>query len=186
MSKLYLVRHGKASSAFDEAVDPGLSDEGREAAVDLALKLEPLGPLPIFCSPLKRAQETAAPLANRWSTKPQLSSAVSEIPTPAEIAAGGVQARGAWLRQLSGQRYPEQPGLLRAWRQGILGTLLSCRTDMVIVTHFMVINAAIGFCLGDDRLVLEQPDYCSVNVVENSDGRLTLIERGTAAVTRVL
>lgn len=186
MSKLYLVRHAKAAANFAEAADPGLSEEGRENAVDMALKLEPIGPLPILCSPLQRAQETAAPLANRWGEVADISAAVAEIPTPPDVAADGLAARGAWLKRIAGQRFADQPGILRAWRQGVIGSLLSCRTDIVIVTHFMVINAALGAALKDDRLVLFQPDYCSCTIFENGDGSLRLIERGAEAATRVL
>jgi len=186
MSKLYLVRHAKAAANFAEADDPGLSDEGREHAVDMALKLEHLGPLPLYSSPLKRAQETAAPLANRWGSIAEVTAAVSEIPTPPDVAAQGLAARGPWLRRIASQRYADQPGILRAWRQGVIGSLLSCRTDMVIITHFMVINAAMGAAMKDDRLVLFQPDHCSCTVFENGDGSLKLVERGAEAVTQVL
>lgn len=186
MAKIYLVRHAKASASFDEAEDPGLSDEGRENAVDMALRLEPLGPLPLISSPLKRAQETAAPLANRWGMVAEISSAVSEIPTPAEVKEQGLAARGAWLKSIAGQRWGALSGSLRAWRQGVIGTLTSSRQDCVIVTHFMVINAAIGSALDDDRVVLAQPDYCSVTVLESVGGRLSLVTRGFEAPTRVL
>ena len=39
MARLYLVRHVKAAARFDEDPDPGLSEDGKEAAVDLALGL---------------------------------------------------------------------------------------------------------------------------------------------------
>lgn len=186
MAKLYLVRHAKAAANFAEAEDPGLSDEGRESAVDLALKLEALGPLPVLSSPLQRAQETAAPLANRWGSVAEISAAVSEVPTPPEIAMQGLAARGPWLKRIAAQRYADQPGILRAWRQGVVGSLLSCRSDIVIFTHFMVINVAMGAALKDDRLVLFQPAHCSCTVFENGDGSLKLLERGAEASTQVL
>ncbi|MBX3454738.1 histidine phosphatase family protein [Ferrovibrio sp.] len=186
MAKLYLVRHAKAQAGFSEAEDPGLSEEGRDQAVDLALRLEDLGPLPIQTSPLKRAQETAAPLANRWGETPEVTAMVAELPTPPDIAAQGLAARGPWLQRIASQRYADQAGILRAWRQGIIGSLQSCRIDMVIVTHFMVINAALGAAMGDDRLVIMQPDYCSVTVFENASGSLALVQRGAEASTRIL
>lgn len=186
MAKIYLVRHARAAAGFSEAEDPGLSEEGREQAVELALRLEPLGPLPLHTSPLRRAHETAAPLANRWGVLPQVSSSVAEVPTPSEVAARGLSARGTWLKELSAQRFKDQSGILRAWQQGVIGTLLSCRVDIVIITHFMVINVALGAAAGDDRLVLAQPDYCSVNIFESDRGRLKLVEAGAQAKTRIL
>ena len=104
MARLYLVRHAKAAARFDEDPDPSLSEEGKEAAVDLALQLEGLGPIPIYTSPMERARETALPLANRWGVIPEVSAAFSEIPTPPEIAQQGIKARGPWLQQLAGMR----------------------------------------------------------------------------------
>ncbi len=186
MAKLYLVRHAKAAAGFSEAEDPGLSEEGRDQAVDLALRLEHLGPLAIQSSPLKRAQETAAPLANRWGEVADITGTVAELPTPPDIAAAGLAARGPWLQRIAMQRYADQTGILRAWQQGIIGSLRSCRIDTVIFTHFMVINAAVGAALNDDRLVLMQPDFCSVTVLENGGGMLALVQRGTEATTKIL
>ena len=69
MARLYLVRHAKAAARFDEDPDPGLSDEGKEAAVNLALDLESIGPMQILTSPLERARESALPTAGGSSPK---------------------------------------------------------------------------------------------------------------------
>lgn len=186
MSRIYLVRHAKAAARFDEDPDPSLSEDGKEAAVDLALDLERLGPMPIYTSPMERARETALPLANRWGLVPEVSAAFSEIPTPAEIAEQGIKARGPWLQQIAGQRYANQPPIIRAWREGLIGMLRSCRSDTIIFTHFMVINAAMSAATNDERMVVMQPDYCSCTVVETSMRGLSVISRGTEASTKVL
>lgn len=186
MARLYLVRHAKAAARFDEDPDPGLSEEGKEAAVDLALQLESLGPMQILTSPLERARETALPLANRWGVQPEVSAAFSEIPTPPEIAQQGIHARGPWLKEITSQRFPSQPPIIRAWREGLTGMLKSTRSDTMVFTHFMVINAAIGAAMNDDRLVILQPDYCSCTVLETNGRALSLVSRGTEAGTRVL
>ena len=46
------------------------------------------------------------------------------------------------------------------------------------LSHFVAINAVIGACTGDDRLVIRRLDNCSVTVVDVVDGQLTLIEWG--------
>lgn len=186
MARLYLVRHAKAAARFDEDPDPSLSEEGKEAAVDLALTLETLGPMPIYTSPMERARETAMPLANRWGVVPEVSAAFSEIPTPNEIAEKGLAARGPWLQQIATQKYPTQPSIIRAWREGLIGMMKSCRSDTIVFTHFMVINAALGAALNDERMVVMQPDYCSCTVVETSSRGLALITRGVEATTKVL
>src|SRR5580700_6200960 len=85
MPRLYLVRHGRAAATFAEAADPGLDELGRSQAEAVGAKLAPLGPLAIVSSPLKRAQETSAPLAALWQRKPLIEQAVSEIPSPGHM-----------------------------------------------------------------------------------------------------
>ena len=186
MARLYLVRHAKAAARFDEDPDPSLSEEGNEAAVDLALSLETLGPMPIYTSPMERARETALPLANRWGMVPEVSAAFTEIPTPNEIAEKGLAARGPWLQQLATEKFANQPAIIRAWREGLIGMLKSCRSDTIVFTHFMVINAAMSAALNDERIVVMQPDYCSCTIVETSSRGIALISRGAEAQTKVL
>lgn len=186
MARLYLVRHAKAAARFDEDPDPSLSEEGKDAAIELALEMESLGPMPIYTSPMERARETALPLANRWGMVPEVSAAFTEIPTPNEVAERGLAARGPWLQQLAKEKYPAQPPIIRAWREGLIGMLKSCRSDTIVFTHFMVINAAMGAALNDDHLVVMQPDYCSCTIVETSSRGISLISRGTEAQTKVL
>ena len=79
-----MVRHGKAAAGFDGHIDPGLDALGREQAEATAAALAPLGPLPVHSSPLARARETAAPLAERWSVPPAIETRVAEIPSPTD------------------------------------------------------------------------------------------------------
>ena len=58
--------------------------------------------------------------------------------------------------------------------------------DAVVVSHFVAINAVIGACVGDDRLVLRSLDNTSVTVVDTTpDGRLVLVEAGHEADTLI-
>ena len=91
MPIIYLVRHGKAAAGFGDHADPGLDDTGREQAAAAATALARLGPLPIFSSPLARAQETAAPLAQRWRVVPVIEPRAAEIPPPT------IGLRARWL-----------------------------------------------------------------------------------------
>src|SRR3546814_7248796 len=118
-----------ASASFDWIPEPGLSVWGKDAAVELAIELEKMGPCPSLTSPLERARERALPLANRWGIQPEVSAAFSEIPTPPEIAQQGIKARGPWLKEIAGQRFGAQPSLIRAWREGLIGMLKSTRSE---------------------------------------------------------
>ena len=182
MVRLYLVRHGKAAASFSEAHDPGLDETGLVQAERLAARIAPLGPLPIVTSPLRRTRETAAPLEQRWRFTARIEPAVGEIPSPTDEPA----LRGVWLREIMAGRWSAQPDDLREWRRGVASTLLAIARTTVVVTHFVAINAAVGFAEGDDRVISFSPDNCSVTVLDVEDGALRLVRRGTEAATRVL
>src|SRR4029077_3748125 len=97
MARIYMVRHGKAEAGFGEGMDPGLDALGRSQALDVAERLQSLGPLPILSSPLRRTQETAAPLASTWNRTPVIEAAVAEIPSPKGMT---LEERAKWLRTL--------------------------------------------------------------------------------------
>ncbi len=60
MSRLILVRHGRAAGGWDDDLDPGLDELGRAQAEAMADLVAPRGPLPILVSPMRRCRETAA------------------------------------------------------------------------------------------------------------------------------
>lgn len=62
MTLFYLVRHGQVDRRIDPA-DPPLSEQGRQEAEQVAAYLRDRPIVQIYASPLRRAQETAAPLA---------------------------------------------------------------------------------------------------------------------------
>jgi len=175
LTRLYLVRHGQAAAGWDQDPDPGLSEAGRAQAEAAAVELAPLGPLPIVTSPLRRTRETAAPLAAAWSVEPVVDPAVSEIPSPTDDLA----ERGEWLMRLFAQPWDDWPDDVQGWRRRIPLTLAALAPDTVVVTHFVLIQQAVG----DPAFV---PDYCSITVVDVADGRITPVERGRARPTRVL
>lgn len=182
MPTLYLVRHGRAAGSWETAADPGLDAEGRRQAQAMAEALAARGPLALVASPMARTRETAAPLAAAWGRTARIEPRISEIPSPVTDLTG----RGAWLRQIAGQTWPEQDQRLEQWRTALLQALAEAEEDTVLVTHFMVINAAVGAALGDDRVVSFRPDYCSVTVLGSEGGRLSLLQRGAEGETRVL
>jgi broad specificity phosphatase PhoE len=167
VSRLLLVRHGQAAAGWDSDLDPGLDDAGREQAEAMAAALGPVGPLPVVVSPLRRARETAAPLERRWGSAGRIEPGVGEMATPDGI---GLADRGTWLRDLLGRRWPDLDTGLQAWRQQVLDALWAIDADAVVVTHFVVINVAVGWATGDDRVIHVRPGTCSVTELEG-DGR---------------
>jgi broad specificity phosphatase PhoE len=177
VARIYLVRHGEASAHWTHATDPGLSALGNEQARKVATRLAPLGPLTIASSPLKRARETAAPLEAAWQTSAHIVDAVAELPSPPDIPLG---ERSAWLaRLMEGGWRSADPGL-RNWRSTLLDFLVGCETNVVVFSHYVAINAAVGAALGHDEFEPFQPANASVTVIDNQRRRLHLIEQGVS------
>jgi broad specificity phosphatase PhoE len=183
MTRIYMVRHGRAEAGFGEQMDPGLDALGGEQAVAVAAKLAGLGPLPILSSPLKRAQQTAVPLAAIWNCAPVIEHAVAEIPSPKGMS---LEERVAWLRKLMGGSWRGVPRDLAQWREHCIAAVAALARDTVIFSHYVAINVIAGAATGDDRVVAFSPDNCSVTVVETEGGKLTLVEKGhEASLTKV-
>jgi broad specificity phosphatase PhoE len=183
MTRIHLVRHGEASAGWGTDRDPGLSEQGRAEAATVAEHLAPLGPLPVWVSPLRRCRETAAPLEDRWQTTAQV------VPTIAEVAAPSddLSERADWLRTALASTWSQlEPGPV-AWRRQLLDTVTGIDTDTVLVTHFVVVNAVIGAAVGDDRVMIERLANGSVTTVDLAPGgELALVAAGVVGRSEVL
>lgn len=189
MPRVYMIRHGKPASGWgDEGTDPdpGLDETGREQAraACAALLALPERPRLILTSPLRRCRETALPLAEALGLEPIVEPLVAEIPTPKALDAA---ERAPWLRAAFDTTWPKVLGDLdyRDWRDGV-GRAVASRPGAAIFSHFVAINAAVSAATGDDRVLGFRPDNASITVFETDGERLTLVERGHEAETRVL
>ena len=182
MIKLFFVRHGEASSSWDQSSDPGLSELGHQQAKTVAHEIAAsLPPAKIISSPLRRAQETAAPLQQIWKSTVQIE------PTIAEIPSTGIpfEDRRAWLSGLMQSNWDEQPDNLTRWRDGILETLKAQTEDTVFFTHFMVLNVIVGALSKTEKIVSFRPDNCAITRVTLLGTQLELLDKGREAVTVV-
>jgi broad specificity phosphatase PhoE len=183
VTRLYLVRHGRASAGWDTDPDPGLDDIGKQQSIDVGARLAPLGPLHVETSPLRRCQETASPLLAAWRFPLMIEPRIAEIPSPEGVA---MADRVDWLRAAMQGTWTELGPRYTAFRDGVVAALRSRQRDSVLFSHFVAINAAIGAALGDDRLVIRSLDNCSVTVIDvAADGALTLVEGGHEADTLI-
>jgi broad specificity phosphatase PhoE len=180
--RIYLVRHGRATGGFGVHSDPGLDETGHRQALSVAKRLLPLGPLPILSSPLARAQQTALPLAGMWSIRPAIVSAVAEIPAPSD----DLHERAVWLREFLKGSWRSAGLELAQWRENVVATVAAQTDDVVIFTHFLAINAAVGAATSEARVAVFSPANCSVTIVEAQNGILRLIEKGyEESLTRI-
>ncbi len=181
MAKIYMVRHGQATAAINTNLDPGLNQLGRRQAQATAAELAALGPLSVYSSPLARARETAAPLAEIWSAEIAIEPRVTEIPFPSTNLA----QRREWLGQAMSGTWAELGSHLAQWRQDLLCCLCALTEDSVVFCHFIAINVAVGSARGDDRLVVFAPDNGSVTILDNDQGSLSALQLGRSAQTHV-
>lgn len=175
MARIYLVRHGNASSTWEPGdFDPGLSPLGCAQAEARAEQLAAKGPLVLLSSPLRRARETAAALERRWKTVAQVDSRVGEI------SADGVapEKRREWLKGILERRWSELGQPLERWRNDVLEALLGLTQDTVVFSHFVAINVAVGHALGDDRVACFHPANCSCSLLEAQGKQFHVLELG--------
>lgn len=170
MALLFLVRHGLAAAGVEDP-DPGLSDVGRRQAELAAEALVGTPFLRLVVSPLRRTRETAEPAARRLGLHPELRREVAEVFDPAMPA----EARRAMIGPFMASRWSDQPPHLSAWRERVLGALRELATaagpgNVLVVSHYVAIAAAIGAALGDDRVVPMPVPNCSITVVEVAEG----------------
>ncbi len=182
MTRLHLVRHGRAAAGWNTDPDPGLDALGLEQAAAVAARLDQLGPLPVLSSPLRRCRETAAVLAEGWHVEVRIDPAVAEIPSPEGVA---MADRVDWLREAMSGTWTELGARYVAYRDQVVSFLAALDNDSVVFSHFIAINVAIGSALGDDRLVVRSLDNCSVTVIDVVEGALQLVESGHEADTLI-
>ena len=190
VTHVHLVRHGRAAAGWDTDPDPGLDELGREQAAATASRLAGLTSTGIdhdvVSSPLRRCLETAGFLLEHWGRpvdRLAVVESVREIPSPAGIP---MTERVEWLRQAMAGTWADLGSPYTDFRDGVVDFVRSRTRPVVVFSHFIAINAVIGACLDDARLVIDSLDNASVTVVEvTSGGDLHLVERGRQADTLI-
>lgn len=182
MTRLHLVRHGRATAGWDVDPDPGIDELGRSQAAAAAERLAPLGPMPILSSPLRRCRETAQPLADAWGRSVAIEPRVTEIPSPDGVP---MDERVVWLRAAMQGTWAELGARYTDFRDEVIAALRSTDVDAVVFSHFIAINAVIGVATGDDRLVIRSLDNCSITVVDVDADGVRLVEAGHEADTLI-
>lgn len=184
MPRLHLVRHGRSEAAWADHLDPGLHADGRVQAEAVAEALaRDVAPVAIWSSPLLRTQQTAAPLAARWSRTIVITPAFGEIPSPSTDPAD----RKAWLASAMVSRWTDLGPVVDRWRSRLLDAVHGVSEDAVVFTHFVAINALVGAAEGRSEVVVTAPAYTSVTVVDVDPGTgdLTVVQRGSEATPEV-
>ena len=181
---IYLIRHGEAAQAWDEAPDPILSTNGIAQAQALAEQYLPTvakEDFQLLSSPLARAQQTAIPFQTGLNIPVSINTNIAEIPSPG-IA---LKDRRNWLKALFSKTISELEAPQLKWRNNIIQSIESLEKDTLIFSHFMTINAIVGWIKDDDRVVSYYPNYCSITEIEKVGNQFFIKSLGKELTTIV-
>lgn len=179
--ELLLVRHAqpiRIDGGDDQApADPPLSDVGLAAARAVGGWLATEGIDHLITSPLRRARETAAPLAERLGLEPEVVPGIGEFDSrdasyiPFEEMSRdhekfGAMVEGRWT-DIEGWADPDQ---FRADVVGALDDVIGrfAGARVAVFTHSGAINVFLGQVLGIERVLWFYPGYASVSRVAAS------------------
>lgn len=175
--ELLLIRHGEpVRIESDEGIaDPPLTERGADQALRLAKWLGEERIDHIAVSPLRRARQTAVPLADQFGLTPEVVDGLAEFDAEAssyipmeELRAARdprfhAMVEGRW-EELGSMVEPE------VFRAGAVATIDGIATAhpgrrVAVVCHGAVINVYLADVIGADRLLWFEPGYTSISRV---------------------
>jgi probable phosphoglycerate mutase len=170
--ELIVVRHAlpiRIANADGSPADPPLSDTGRHQAARLAAWLKSDRIDAIYSSPMRRARETAEPLAAARDLEIAVDPALVELDhrAAAYVPMEELKAQDydAWQALVRGGLYANIDVL--AFRRGVVGSferIIAAHPGarVAVVCHSGVINAWAAHVLGIEAPIFFDPGYTSV------------------------
>ena len=171
--ELLLIRHAlplRVENEDGEPADPSLSELGHRQAQRLAEWLAGERIDGIYASPLKRAYQTAQPLAKAQGLPIEVEPGIVEFDPDAQayIPLEELKAtdRGAWLALVQGGLFSAID--FEAFRHTVVRSIESIIAAspgkrIAVVCHGGVINAWAAHILGIDTPLFFDPTYTSIN-----------------------
>ena len=183
--ELLLIRHAEpvriASGEVEGPADPGLTERGAEQAQRLAawLAAEPIDV--VVTSPLRRARETAAPLAVALGIEPVVDPGVSEYDADSDEYIPIEELRAAkddrWFATIEG-RWDDAGGVNPLeFQQSVVPALDAIAAGapgarVAVVCHGGVINVYLAHVIGLAAPLWFHPEYTSTSrVLVSRDGQ---------------
>jgi probable phosphoglycerate mutase len=180
--ELLLIRHARPRRVerAQGRADPGLDPLGRRQARALADWLVDEAPTALYVSPLRRAVETALPLAETCALEARAHEGVAEWnrddPVYIPVEELRAEAHPAWTAMRDG-RWDELGVDAAAFRDRVTTALDGIAAAhpgerVAVVCHAGVINAYTAEVLGLGRLLWFEPAYTSITrVLVDRSGR---------------
>ena len=185
MSRLVLIRHAEPDQAVlgrsYGRLDVPLSPAGHDHARAIAGALDEVRLDAVFASPLRRALDTAAPLAHARKLEPivheglrELSFGAVEGATYDEIEREHPELFESWMNDPTGTRFPRGESFLDLRERAIAAAteIRSEHKSAAIVAHGGVTRAILAAALEmPDQAIfrLDQP-YGAISIVDWIDG----------------
>ena len=181
-TELLLIRHGRSADVVPgsaESEDPPLHERGVQQAAALAERLASKSIAAIYASNMRRAVETALPLAEPRGL------AVEQVPDLREVFLGDwergeFRRRAAardpeWMRAMESGRWDNVPGSEgdAAFRARVCGAIDAIEgrhagDTVAVVCHGGVVNVFLAALVGIDRSQFVAIENTSVTVVRSS------------------
>lgn len=193
--ELLLIRHAEPIRVVDAEgpADPHLHERGMEQARRLAAWLEPEELHAVWSSPMKRAQETAAPVALAQGLPVLIDEELAEFDREATSYIPLEEMKAAkderYLAMIEGRLEDFDTDPL-AFQAGVVAAVervvaRHARQRVAVVCHGGVINAYVGHVLGIERVLFFEPKYTSVSrVLAASTGERSVLTLNETAHLR--
>jgi probable phosphoglycerate mutase len=177
--EVLLIRHGRSADVVPgspESADPPLHEEGLTQAVALDARLAPKRLAAVYSSHLRRALETAAPLARRRGLDVEVHPELEEVRL-GEWSKGEFRRRAAsgdpeWLAWSRTGRWDGIPGgegdtAFRARVTDMISRLAANHPGaaIAVVAHGGTINAYLAELLGIEQSIWMAVENTSISVV---------------------
>jgi probable phosphoglycerate mutase len=173
--ELLLVRHGEPERIVeaDGPADPPLQERGRQQAQRLAEWLVPERLDAVWSSPLRRAIETAAPVAAAHGVEVVIDDELAEFDREATSYIPYEELKVTrderFLAMVDGRLddYGVDPAAFQGGVVAAIERVITANPSRVVavVCHGGVINAYLAHILGIDKLLFFLPDYTSISRV---------------------
>lgn len=175
VKQIVFVRHGQSeynvAHKFYGWHDPDLTDLGRQQAAEVAAKIQDfIEPEIVICSDLKRAVNTANPIAEKFGMEPVQFKSLREINhgeweglTLEEIENEHTEEAGIWAENPKLYRFPNGENYVDAYARArkTLDSQLRKHDKLILVAHYGTIDSLLsGIFFGDP---VSDNAFCAYN-----------------------
>jgi probable phosphoglycerate mutase len=171
--QLILIRHALPERVVRDdgaPADPPLSAVGRGQAEKLALWLSDERVDALYVSPMRRARETAAPIASEFDLEPRVLEGIAEFDRDSDVYIPMEELKAQdydrWKALVDGGWYVEND--VEGFRRDVVKAIEVVIEEnpgghVAVVCHGGVVNAWSSHVLGLERIFHFDPDYTSVS-----------------------